>query len=332
MKALLKQKISESVASVLPITLIVLLLSFTNLAPMPAGMLILFLLGAVMLIVGMGFFSLGTDLAMMPLGTETGRSISETKKLSLVIFICFLIGFAITVAEPDLQVLAKQFTAVSDLTIVLTVAIGVGIFLVIAVLREAFHIPLQYTLIAFYVLVFTVSFFVKPEFLPVSFDSGGVTTSPITVPFIIALGIGVAANQKGDSEENSFGLVALCSIGPIITMLIMGLILRSADVTPPDFPIPEVKDSKEVGRAFAVGIPAYIKEVAFGHSPIMLFFIMFQLITRKFHKRAIIKTITGTIYTYIGLVLFLTGVNVGFMPVGNFSVKRKQKCDYEKNY
>lgn len=328
MKALLKQKISESVSSVLPITLIVLLLSFTNLAPMPAGMLILFLLGAVMLIVGMGFFSLGTDLAMMPLGTETGRSISETKKLPVIIFICFLIGFAVTVAEPDLQVLAKQFTAVPDLTIVLTVAAGVGAFLVIAVLREAFHIPLQYTLIAFYLLVFLVSFFVKPEFLPVSFDSGGVTTGPITVPFIIALGIGVAASQKDDSEENSFGLVALCSIGPIITMLIMGLLLRSADVTPPNFPIPDVTDSTQVGKVFAAGFPEYIHEVAFGLSPVILFFIMFQLITRKFHKRGIIKTIIGTIYTYIGLVLFLTGVNVGFMPVGNYIGKMLAALDY----
>lgn len=158
MKALLKQKIFESVSSVLPITIIVLLLSFTNLAPMPAGMLLLFILGAVMLIVGMGFFSLGTDIAMMKLGTETGRSISKTKHISLVVLICFLIGFAVTVAEPDLQVLAKQFTAVPDLTVILTVAAGVGAFLVFAVLRERIHIPLQYALIVFYILVFIVSF------------------------------------------------------------------------------------------------------------------------------------------------------------------------------
>ena len=147
MKALLKQKISESVSSVLPITVIVLFLSFTNLAPMPAGMLILFILGAVMLIVGMGFFSLGADLSMMPLGTETGRAISKNKRFSLVALICFLIGFAVTIAEPDLQVLAKQFTAVPDLTVILTVAVGVGIFLVLAVLRETLNIPLQYALI-----------------------------------------------------------------------------------------------------------------------------------------------------------------------------------------
>ena len=318
MKALLKQKISESVSSVLPITVIVLLLSFTNLAPMPAGMLLLFILGAVMLIVGMGFFSLGTDIAMMKLGTETGRSISKTKHISLVVLICFLIGFAVTVAEPDLQVLAKQFTAVPDLTVILTVAAGVGAFLVFAVLRERIHIPLQYALIVLYILVFIVSFFVESEFLPVSFDAGGVTTGPITVPFIIALGIGVAANNNADSKDDSFGLVALCSIGPIITMLIMGLCLNSADVTPPDFYIPEITDSNHVGQAFAQGFPTYIKEVTFGLSPVMLFFVIFQLITREFSKKDILKTIIGSVYTYVGLVLFLTGVNIGFMPVGNY--------------
>lgn len=324
MKELLKQKISESVSSVLPITAIVLLLSFTNIAPMPAGMLILFLLGAVMLIVGMGFFSLGTDLSMMPLGTETGRSISETRSLPIAILICFIIGFAVTVAEPDLQVLAKQFTAVPDLTIVLTVAIGVGIFLMISVLREVFHIPLHFTLIFFYIIVFGISFFVEPAFLPVSFDAGGVTTGPITVPFIIALGIGVASSQQEDAEENSFGLVALCSIGPILTMLFMGLCLTSGEVEPPDFFIPEITDSNQVGRAFAAGLPEYIKEVTLGLSPVMVFFVLFQLITKKLHKRTIIKSIIGTIYTFIGLVLFLTGVNVGFMPVATSSVNSWQ--------
>lgn len=318
MKELLKEKISESISSVLPITIIVLLLSFTRLAPMSTGMLILFFLGAVMLIVGMGFFSLGTDLSMMRLGTETGRAISDTKKLPLIALICFLIGFAVTVAEPDLQVLAKQFTAAPDLVIILAVAAGVGAFLVFAVLREAFHISLQAALIGCYLVVFLVSFFVKPEFLPVSFDAGGVTTGPITVPFIIALGIGVAANQKGDSEDNSFGLVALCSVGPIITMLIVGLCLNSAEVTAPDFHIPQITNSNQVATTFLEGFGEYIKEVAFGLSPIMVFFVAFQLITRKFRKKDVITTIVGTVYTYIGLVLFLTGVNVGFMPVGNY--------------
>ena len=328
MKELLKQKISESVSAVLPITLIVLFLSFTQLAPMPAGMLILFLLGSVMLVIGMGFFSLGTDLSMMPMGTEVGRSISRSKNLFVIVFLCFLIGFSVTVAEPDLQVLAHQFTAVPDLTIILTVAAGVGLFLIIAALRELFHIRLRTVLILFYALVLIVSVFVKPEFLPVSFDSGGVTTGPITVPFIIALGIGMAASQKDDAEDDNFGLVAICSIGPIITMLLMGIVLHEAEVTPPDFAIPEITDSQQVGKAFAAGFPAYLGEVAFGLSPILLFFAIFQLATRSFQKKGIIKVLAGTVYTYVGLVLFLTGVNVGFMPVGNYIGKMLAALDF----
>ncbi len=319
MKELLKEKIRESLTAVLPITIIVLVLSFTNLSPMPAGMLILFLLSAVLLVVGMGFFSLGSDLSMMPMGTEVGRKIFSMKKLPLIIIICFVIGSAITIAEPDLQVLAHQFTAVEDIVIILTVAVGVGAFLVLAVLRQIFNLKLRTLLIIFYSIVFLLSFFVKPEFLPLSFDSGGVTTGPITVPFIMAFGIGIAACSKAQSEEeNNFGLVALCSIGPILAVLIMGIILNSAEVTPPDFMIPNIVDSQQVGKQFAVGFPSYMKEVAFGLSPIMAFFVIFQLLTRELNKKSLIKIGVGTIYTYIGLVLFLTGVNVGFMPVGNF--------------
>ncbi len=328
MKELLKQKISESVSAVLPITVIVLLLSFTNLSPMPAGMLILFLLSAVLLVVGMGFFSLGSDLSMMPMGTEVGRKIFGMKRLPLIILVCFLIGAAITVAEPDLQVLAHQFTAAEDIVIILTVAAGVGAFLVLAVLRQIFGFKLRTLLIIFYTIVFVLSFFVKPEFLPVSFDSGGVTTGPITVPFIMAFGIGIAASGKDSSEENNFGLVALCSIGPILTVLLMGIVLNSAEVTPPDFVIPDIVDSQQVGRQFAAGFPSYMKEVAFGLSPIMLFFVVFQLLTRKINKKSLIKILVGTVYTYIGLVLFLTGVNVGFMPVGNYIGKQIASLEY----
>ena len=322
LKELLKQKIGEALSAVLPITVIVLVLSFTNIAPMPAGMLILFILGAVMLIVGMGFFSLGADISMMPMGTEAGRKIFKTNKLWIIIPICFFIGTAITIAEPDLQVLAHQFTAVPDLVIIITVAVGVGLFLVAAVMREYFGINLRTLLIIFYAGVFVLSIFVRTDFLPVAFDSGGVTTGPITVPFIMALGIGVAAMSKNESEESNFGLVALCSIGPILAVLIMGMMVDSTEVYPPDFHIPNIEDSQQAGQQFALGFPEYMKEVALGLAPIMVFFALFQLVTRSFNRKNIIKILIGTLYTYIGLVLFLTGVNVGFMPVGNYIGKQ----------
>lgn len=328
MKELLKQKIKESVSAVLPITIIVLILSFTNIAPMPAGMMILFIFGAFMLIFGMGFFSLGADMSMMPMGSEAGRKVSSNRKWIVSALICFFLGSAITIAEPDLQVLAHQFTAVPDITIILTVAIGVGLFLTLAYSKVRYKLNLRTLLIIFYTLVFLLSIFVRTDFLPVAFDSGGVTTGPITVPFIMALGIGIASMQNGDSEEDNFGLVALCSIGPILAVLLLGLTVDSTEIYPPDFNIPEIVDSQQVGKEFASGFPEYMKEVAFGLAPVIVFFAVFQLVTRQLNKKNTVKIIIGTVYTYIGLVLFLTGVNVGFMPVGNHIGKQIALLDY----
>ena len=316
MKRMLKEKIKEALSSVLPITLIVLLLSFTA-APLSSGTLVLFLLGAALLVVGMGFFSLGADLAMMPMGNETGRRLSAWKSPGLMLMACFVIGAAITIAEPDLQVLAKQVPEVPDQVIIYTVAAGVGLFLVVSMLRELFHISLRRLLLLCYPAVFLLSFFVPKEFLAVAFDSGGVTTGPITVPFIMALGIGIASMKKDGAEENNFGLVALCSIGPILAVMIMGLVLHSADIAYEPFAIPQISDSREAGRQFAAGFPLYMKDVALGLLPIMAFFLLLQLFSKEsLSRRSKMKILVGTGYTYLGLVLFLTGVNVGFMPTG----------------
>ena len=315
MKKKLKEKISEALSSVLPITVIVLALSFT-LAPMPSGTMVLFLLGAGMLIVGMGFFSLGADIAMMPIGDQMGRKLGGGWKLAGVAAICFLIGAVVTIAEPDLQVLARQVPAVPDMVIILSVAAGVGLFLVVSMLRTRFNLPLTPTLIGLYVLVFVLSIFVPNEFLAVAFDSGGVTTGPITVPFLMALGTGMAS-IKGRDEDN-FGMVALCSVGPILAVMVLGLCFQSTEVGYTPFAIPLVMDSQEAGREFWQGLPAYMKEVALGLLPIVLFFAVFQIASIRLKRRPVIKILVGIVYTYIGLVLFLTGANVGFMPAGYF--------------
>ena len=276
MRKKLKEKISEALSSVLPITVIVLLLSFT-LAPMPIGTLLLFLLGAAMLIVGMGFFSLGADMAMM---------------------------------------LARQVPAVPDAVIILAVAAGVGVFLVVSMLRTRFNLPLGPTLIALYTGVFLLSIFVPNAFLAVAFDSGGVTTGPITVPFLMALGTGMAS-IKGRDEDN-FGMVALCSVGPILAVMLLGLCYQSTEVSYTPFAIPSVFDSQDVGAQFLQGLPDYMKEVALGLLPIILFFAVFQLASIRLKRRAVIKIIVGIGYTYVGLVLFLTGANIGFMPAGYY--------------
>ena len=218
MNKILKEKISESVSSVLPITINVLLLSVT-ITPMPVGTMVLFLTGAALLIVGMALFSLGTDVSMTPMGEGIGAQLPRTKNLFIVILITLIIGVLITIAEPDLQVLAGQVPSIPNNVLIWTVAVGVGLFFVLAMLRTLFKIRLSLLLIMFYAVVFILSAFVPNEFVSVAFDSGGVTTGPVTVPFIMALGVGLAS-IRGDSgaQEDSFGLVALCSIGPVLAV------------------------------------------------------------------------------------------------------------------
>lgn len=325
---LLKEKIQEALSSVLPISAIVLLLSVT-LTPMPIGVLLMFLSGAVLLILGMGLFSLGADVAMMPMGNGIGTQLTKMKKTPLIILVCFLIGFFITISEPDLQVLARQAPAIPDLVIVLSVAVGVGAFFVVAMFRTIFKISLSHMLILCYLAVFVLSIFTPNEFLPIAFDSGGVTTGPMTVPFIMALGIGMAVMRSDkDARDDSFGLVALCSVGPIIAVMVLGILFRSTTGTYSPVEIPDVSTSQDVIKQFVIGLPHYIKEVSMALLPIALFFILFQLITKRFKKRQMIKMGIGVIYTFLGLALFLTGVNIGFMPAGNFIGKELASLPY----
>lgn len=322
MNKILKEKIVEALSSVLPITLIVLLLSIT-ITPMPVGTLVLYLVGAVLLIVGMAFFSLGTDVSMTPMGEGIGAQLPRTKNLFAVVGITFVIGVLITIAEPDLQVLAGQVPSIPNAVLIWTVAIGVGLFFVLAMLRTLFKIRLASLLIVFYVGVLILSAFVPNEFVSVAFDSGGVTTGPITVPFIMALGIGLASIRGDrDAQDDSFGLVALCSIGPILAVLLLGIFYKGGDPGYTAVTVPEVEDTKQVAKLFAYSLPEYVHEVLSALIPIILFCAVFQLVFHRFHRMQLKKIGIGFGYTFFGLSLFLTGVNVGFMPVGHFLGKQ----------
>lgn len=318
MKKQLKEKILESLSSVLPITAIVLLLSII-VAPVSSGTFVLFLFGALLLIFGMGLFTLGADLAMTPMGEGMGIEMSKAKKARYPIIISFVFGVIITMAEPDLQVLAQQVPAIPNMVLILAVAVGVGIFMMIAIARTFFKIPLNALLIFFYAVVFIVAFFAPDTFAPVSFDSGGVTTGPITVPFIMAMGIGLATlrSDKG-SQEDSFGLIALCSIGPVLAVLILGIFYQPQSAVYEMTEIADIATTSDAAREFMKALPEYFREVAVSVLPITVMFFLFQLYTRRFKKRQVQKIIGGLIYTYVGLVLFLTGVNVGFMPMGQY--------------
>jgi hypothetical protein len=316
MNKILKEKIMEAFSSVLPITVIVLIASVV-LVSMPAGTILMFLVGAGLLIVGMGFFTLGADMAMMPMGEGIGAQLTKTSNLALTLGISFIMGLIITIAEPDLQVLARQVTSIPGVVLILTVGIGVGFFLMVAVLRVFLKIPLMVMLIAFYIIVFTITVFAPNNFIPIAFDSGGVTTGPITVPFILAMGLGVAA-VRGDkgSRDDSFGLVSLCSVGPILAVLILGLIYKPTGAEVSVHHIPAVENSRDVAVKFLLEFPLYLKDVSFAMAAIVIFFTLFQLVFRRYQKRQLGRIAVGFVYTFIGLVLFLTGVNVGFIPVG----------------
>lgn len=313
-----KEKLTETLKAVFPILAIVLILCF-SIAPIPPSILMTFLVGAVLLIVGMLFFNVGVEMSMTPIGERVGSIMTKSKNVFIVILISFIMGFIITISEPDLQVLAEQVPSVPNLTLILAVALGVGGFLIVALLRMLFGIALGHLLIIFYGIVFALTLFVPGDFLAVAFDSGGVTTGPMTVPFIMSFGIGISAIRSDRyAEEDSFGLIALCSIGPILAVLILGMIFNPESAEQVSDAIPVINDTVELWSLFAQGFPTYIEEIAISLLPIVVFYGIFQLISKDANKRTLTKIIIGLFYTYIGLVLFLTGVNVGFMPAGNY--------------
>ena len=311
-------KIREALISALPITLIVYLLSLLpwfNFTPIE---LIAFTISAVLLILGIGLFNMGADIAMTPMGTHVGAGLSRQRKLLLLLAVCFVLGLLITIAEPDLQVLAEQVSTVMNGTVLIyAVGIGVGGFLVIAVLRIVFHRRLSNILMLFYMLLFALALLLavneKLDMLPMAFDSGGVTTGPITVPFIMALGVGISGVLSDrHSQENSFGLVALCSIGPILAVLTLGL-FSQGDLS---YSVPDYTVSDDILGAFLHTAGHTAKEVAVALGLIVFFFALCQIFFLKLRKRYLLKIGVGVLFTYVGLVLFLTGVNVGFMPIG----------------
>ena len=255
---------------------------------------------------------------MTPMGERVGSSMLKARKLWITVAIGFLLGFVVTISEPDLQVLANQVPSVPNMTLILAVACGVGIFLVLALLRMLFGIALAPMLIVLYLLVIGLTLFVPADFQAVAFDSGGVTTGPMTVPFIMALGVGISMIRNDrHAADDSFGLVALCSIGPILAVLLLG-ILYHPDSTYAAEEIVEIVDSRMLGRMFLAEIPAYMKEIGVSLLPIVLFFGLFQVFSLRMETRSLLKIGIGLVYTYVGLVLFLTGANVGFMPAGTY--------------
>lgn len=317
---ILLDKLKESFASVLPVTLIVLVVSFTPLVSLSTKQMIVFAVCAVFLVVGIGLFNMGADLAMTPMGEHVGSGLAKSRRVLLLASVCFVMGVLITIAEPDLSVLAEQVkNAVNPSLLIASVGVGVGLFLLVSILKIVFKLDLSSIIIFFYMVLFMLGMLMvssgKEIFVPLAFDSGGVTTGPITVPFIMALGVGVAGAIGGKhASENSFGLIALCSVGPMLAL--MGLVLFSkGDLT---YTLSEGSYSIDasLGANFMPTVFAVAKEVLVALGLILVFFALLQITVLKLSKAKLAQIGFGIVYTFVGLVIFLTAVTVGFMPIG----------------
>lgn len=318
MKKALFLKIKEALFSVMPVAMIVVILNLTPLVNFTGEEIAVFVVSAIFLIIGIGLFNLGADLAMTPMGEHVGGGLSKTGNLKLLFFVCFVMGLAITIAEPDLSVLASQVSDVINGTLlIVVVGIGVGLFLTLSIIKIVFRQSLSAMLMFFYLVLFAFTALVavlgNDGFLSLAFDSGGVTTGPITVPFVMALGVGIAGTL-GDKNDrgNSFGLVAFCSVGPVIAVMILGATIRS-DIT---YAIPDYSMQAHLGENFLPTLLSVMKEVGVALALVVVFFFILQFTCLKLPKSRIYQIIVGIFYTFFGLVVFLTAVSVGFMPIG----------------
>ena len=314
----LHEKLKESLVSVVPVSLMVFLLAITPWVDISRHELLVFGAAALLLIIGISLFNLGADMAMTPMGQYIGEGLTKSRKLGILLSICFLMGLLITIAEPDLSVLAGQVGAVMNGTLlILTVGVGVGFFLLLAVLKIVFHSDLTEILMFCYMVLFSIAAVLidsgKGSFLPLSFDSGGVTTGPITVPFIMALGVGIALTVGGrNASENSFGLIALCSVGPIAAVLLLSLTAQGDLV----FAVPDYSMDTVLDQGFGGLLGMFALEVGKSLVLVVLFFFILQFTILKLPSTKIIQILFGIVYTFLGLVLFLAAVAMGFMPVG----------------
>ena len=314
--AVLIKKVKESMISVLPVVAIVLILNLTPLVDFSATEMVTFTISSIFLILGIGLFNLGADLAMTPMGEHIGAGLTKLRSIAILLSVCFAMGILITVAEPDLSVLAGQVQKIINSTaLILTVGVGVGLFLVIAILKIVFRKPLSSMLLYFYMMLFAFTSLLivmgNEALVPLAFDSGGVTTGPITVPFIMALGVGIASTIGGkNSGENSFGLIALCSIGPMLAVIVLGCLSGGEMEFVPEYDL-NVSLNHIIHKIIDTA-----GEVILALALIVIFFVILQLIILKLPKKKLLQITVGILYTFSGLVIFLSSVSIGFMPIG----------------
>ncbi|HLU23543.1 MAG TPA: DUF1538 domain-containing protein [Bacillaceae bacterium] len=318
--SVLVSKLKEVLYAVIPITVIVLLLNFTVIH-LESSLIIRFIIGAILIIIGLSIFLFGVDIGLTIIGQNMGASIAKSNKIWVVIIAGLLLGFFISIAEPDLHILGGQIELVTSglitkWLIVVIVSIGIAALLAFGLVRIVYNIPLYKVLTVIYLLIFVIAIFTSPEFLAISFDASGATTGALTVPFILALALGVSLLKKDSkaSEKDSFGLVAIASTGAIISVMIMSIVSKSDKISGS---LEQVNISNSIIGPFIKKLPIITGEVLLALLPIVIIFLIFQKISFKLSKKTVRNILIGIFFTFIGLILFLVGVNAGFMDVGS---------------
>ena len=305
-------KFKETAVSVLPVMAIVFLLGFT-IVPLEPMLLLKFFVSGILLIIGLTIFLLGVDLGIQPMGERCGAALTQKKSLLLLLASAFVIGFIVTVAEPDIQVFGDQvrgvFPFVNKLAFTFVIAGGVGLFIMLGLLRTVANLSLKWTLFISYTILFAVAFFAPDSFIAIGFDSGGATTGPMTVPFIMALGIGVSSVRAG-KEDNSFGLTGISSIGPVLAVVVYAIAVKGGHSV-----VPEVSEANEVVQTTGVVLQV-LHESLTSIAPLFGLFIIFQIVLLKMTARQVIRMLIGFVYSFVGLSIFLGGVYGGFMQTG----------------
>jgi hypothetical protein len=314
-------KFREVLLSVAPVVGFVLFLHFT-LTPLEPVLLGRFLVGAIALLVGFTIFLIGVDIGVTPLSTTIGSHIARSNKMWVLVVAGLVLGFLIAFAEPVIHVLGGQVESVTSGVIpknqlVIVVSLGVGLMLVLGLARIVKNLPLNRVLTGIYVVVFIIASFVSPEFLAMSFDSMAAITGAFTIPFLLGLGLGVSRLKKDSkaSEEDSFGLIGVTATGAVICVMLMSAIYRTESFTGSLEQAGLASDS--VLRPFLVALPGTIRDAFVALAPIVGIFLIFQRISFKLSSKAVRRIMFGMLFTFVGLVLFLLGVNVGFMDVGS---------------
>lgn len=314
-------KFKETVTSVLPVMLIVFILGISA-APLGINQLSRFFIGGILLIIGLTIFLLGVDIGIQPFGEKAGSALVSKRNLVLLLTVSFIIGFLVTVAEPDIQVFGDQihsvFNCVIKTALVYIIAGGVGLFVMAGLLRTILHVPLKISLLVLYVFIFILAFITPENFRGVAFDSGGATTGPMTVPFILALGVGVSSVRSGSSgkESDSFGLTGVTSCGPVIAVLLYGIFLSKAGGLNPSAAVQATEPTAGGARVFLSIFPVVFKEAAFSILPLAVLFGIFQVTLFHLPPKKLARIIVGLVYSFLGLSIFLAGVNGGFMETG----------------